>query len=101
MDHLISFTVSFDDADLIRVIKEKAESQIIANIEKNVKNTLFNPYYPYRQNDPHHTFSNLAKDVFNDFLNENKEEILSKATVVLADKLARSKAGKAILEDLN
>ena len=100
MDHLISFTVSFDDADIIKAVREKAESQIISNIEKEVKNTLFNPYYPYRQNDPHHVFSNLAKDVFNDFLNENKEEILSKASIILADKLARSKAGKAILEEL-
>ena len=100
MDHIVSFAVSFDDADIIKVVKEKAESQIISNIEKEVKNTLFGPYYPYHRKDPHHTFSQLAKDVFNDFLNENKEEILSNASIILADKLARSKAGKAILEDI-
>lgn len=101
MDHIVSFAISFDDADIIRAVKEKAEHQIITKLEKEVERTLFNSrYYCGHTNDPHSTFSNLAKDVLNDFLNENKEEILSKASIILADKLARSKAGKAILEEL-
>ena len=101
MDHIVSFAVSFDDADIIKAVKEKAESQIISNIEKEVKSTLFNTRYLYgHTNDPHCTFTRIATEAFNSFLGEHKEEILSKASIILADKLARSKAGKAILEDI-
>lgn len=101
MEHIVQLGICIDDDAIIRGIKENAEKKIITDLERKVEQSLFNSRYLYAStNDPHATFTQLAKDVLNDFLNANKEVILDRASVILADKLARSKAGKAILEDV-
>lgn len=42
----------------------------------------------------------MIKERIDVILEENKDLILSEASKILADKLARSKAGKEILQDL-
>ena len=101
MDHILQFGISIDDDAIIKAVKAKAEKEITELIKTKVENSLFGDRYYYRSStDPHAVFTQLAKDMFNDFLNENKEDIISRASMHLADKLARSKAGRAILEDI-
>lgn len=101
MEHLIQFGVSIDDNAIIEAVKRNAERAIIDMLKREVENAIFSSRYTYgHTRDAHSTFSKLTQDVLNDFLNANKEVILDRASVILADKLARSKAGKAILEDI-
>lgn len=101
MEHILQFGISIDDNAIINAVQKKAEEEIIKRIKAEVEHSLFGDRYYYsRSSDPHAVFTQLAKEIFNGFLDDNKEEIISRASVHLADKLARSKAGKAILEDI-
>lgn len=101
MEHILQFGITIDDEAIIKAVREKAERVITDSLKTEVEKSLFGTRYIYRNtNDPHAIFTQLAKDIFSEFLNENKETIISHASVILADKLARSKAGKAILENI-
>ena len=101
MEHILQFGINIDDEAIISAVKAKAEKEIVKLIKDKVESSLFGSRYYYsHSSDPHAVFTQLAKEIFNGFLDDNKEEIISRASVHLADKLARSKAGKAILEDI-
>lgn len=101
MEHILQFGINIDDNAIIETVKRNAERAIIDMLKREVENAIFDSRYTYgRTRDARSTFSNLTQDVLNDFLNANREVILDRASTVLADKLARSKAAKAILEEL-
>ena len=101
MEHIVQLGICIDDDAIIRGIRENAEKKIIADLEREVRNSLFNSRCYYSgTTDPNAAFTNLAKDVIGEFLNANKEEIIRLASDSLATRLVRSKAGKAILEDI-
>ena len=102
MEHIVQFAVGIDDNAIAEHVSKNAEKEIIKDLKQQVANRLFEPYY-YKGNvnlerDP---LSEWAKEkIINTFLEENKDKIISETAKELAAKLARSKAGKAILEDL-
>jgi hypothetical protein len=80
----------------------------MANLTKEVGQIIFertsSSYYNYGNSnnkgyDPNH-LSNWSKMQFENFLNKHKDEIITGAAKELADRLVRTKAGKAILENL-
>ena len=101
MEHIVQFAVGIDDKAITDRITETAEKQIVDSIRKDVINKLFQPYY-YREtaNPERDPLSNFSEKILRTFLDENKEAILDRASRYLAEKLARSKAGKEILEDM-
>jgi hypothetical protein len=96
MEHIVQFAIGIDDEGIKERITENAEKQIIKDIEQQVRNKLFEPFY-YRDADEKSPLSDYSKRLIESFLEKHKEEIIEKAAVHLAEKLARSKAGKALL----
>jgi hypothetical protein len=104
MEHIFNIAINMDDERIKEQIANKAEKEIMANLTKEVGQVIFErtSYYSYRDNkgyDPNH-LSNWAKMQFEQFLKDHKDEIIKGAAKELADRLARTKAGKAILENL-
>lgn len=107
MQHIFNIAIDMDDERIKQAVADKAEKEIMANITREVGRVIFQRssyrYNSYGQKDNGYNenyFSDWAKGAFNDFLKENKEAIIKGAAKELADRLARTKAGKAILENL-
>jgi hypothetical protein len=105
MEHIVQFAISMDDEAIKQRVAEKAEKEIMDNLQREVGRVIFerSSYYAYGNNnkgyDPNH-LSSWAKMQFDNFLKEHKDEIIAGAAKELGDRLVRTKAGKAILEDL-
>lgn len=97
MEHILQFGISIDDDTIKKRIAERAETEILANIKKDVDKALFGTGYWYSKDRP---VDEIVKQEVYKVCKENKDYILDKAAQILAEKLARSKAGKALLEDL-
>lgn len=98
MEHIVQFAIGIDDEGIRERIAENAEKQIIKNIEQQVRNKLFESPYYGRNADEKSPLNDYSKRLIESFLEKHKDEIFEKAAVHLAEKLARSKAGKALLE---
>jgi molybdenum-dependent DNA-binding transcriptional regulator ModE len=96
MEHIVQFAIGIDDETIKQKIEEKAEKEIIQNIEKSIRNNLFNTSYYGRGNET--SLTAYSTRLIENFLEKHKEEILEKTAVYLAEKLVRTKAGKALLE---
>lgn len=105
MDHIFNIAIHMDDEHIKEQVALKAEKEILANLTKEVGQAIFErtSYYTYSNSNkgynPNH-MSDWAKMQFDKFLNDHKAEIIAGAAKELADRLARTKAGKAILGDL-
>jgi len=101
MDHIVQFAVSIDDNAITQRVTDAAEKKIIDDLKQQVANRLFQSDY-YRGNaDPERNpLSEYSKRLVENFLTEYKDAIITNASQILADKLARSKAGKEIFKDL-
>ena len=97
MEHIVQFAIGIDDNAIVKKIEESAEKQIVANLEQQVRDNLFEANYYGRHADKNSPLGDYSKRLIESFLEKNKEEILEKTAVYLAEKLARSKAGKAML----
>lgn len=96
MEHIIQFGIGIDDDAIRKRIIEGAEAQILKNIEDGVRSTLFERNY-YSKG-----YSKVPTDYLDgkidEFLESHKDDILEMAAAKIADRLARSKRGKEILE---
>ena len=102
MEHIVQFAVSIDDNAITQYVTKHAEKEIIKDLKQQVANRLFESRYYRGNSDPERDRLNewAKNEIINTFLDENKDKIISEAAKELAVKLARTKAGKAILEDL-
>lgn len=105
MEHIFSIAISMDDEAIKQQVAKKAEKEIISNLKNEVGCIIFERerYYGYGNNNKgynEHCLSNWSKMQFDDFLKTHKDEIIAGAAKELADRLSRTKAGKAILENL-
>lgn len=107
MEHIFNIAINMDDETIKRQVAEKAEKEIMANLQKEVGRVIFERttnYYDYGNRnskgyDEHH-LSDWSKRQFESFLCEHKDEIIAGAAKELADRLSRTKAGKAILDNI-
>ena len=98
MQHIINFAIDIEDERIQQMVEKSAEKQILDTITKNIEDVIYHKsYYGGKSNEP---LRNMVQNKIDDFLKENKDTILSEASRILADKLFRSKAGKALLEEL-
>lgn len=96
MEHIIQFGIGVDDDAIRKRIEENAESIILKNIEDGVRSTLFEKDYYGRGYSKVPT--SYLDEKIDAFLESHKDEILEMAAAKLADRLAKSKRGKEILE---
>lgn len=104
MDHIFNIAIHMDDDHIKEQVAKNAEKEIMNNLTREVGRVIFerSGYYNYGRDkgyDEHH-LSAWAKGMFEDFLKEHKEEIIAGAAKELADRLARTKAAKAIFENI-
>lgn len=108
MEHIFNVAISMDDDHIKETVANKAEKVIMANLTREVGRVIFEKYDPYYNNSRNtkekgyneNCLSNWAKMQFEQFLKDHKDEIIAGAAKELADRLARTKAAKAIFEDL-
>ena len=98
MEHIVQFAIGIDDDRIVKSIEQNVERQVINNITEQIKGTITKKYCYY--GDELEPLKNMIKQQIEVILVEHKDYILENASKILADKLARSKAGKQLLEDL-
>ena len=95
MEHIVQFGIGIDDAVIVKQIHENAEKKIIESLEKEVREIIFETSHYGKLIKAPTTWTEMRID---DFLEKHKDEILDIAGKYLAERLARTKTGKALLE---
>lgn len=97
MEHIVQFGISVDDDKIAKSIEQNVERAVINHIVEKVNGQITRKYYYGDENEP---LKNMIKEQVNKIIMDKQDYILENAAKILADKLARSKAGKQLLEDL-
>ena len=97
MQHIFNIAIDMDDERIINAVSEKAEKEIIKTMCSKVEEIIYKKDYWGKKAslDP---LRDMVNKKIDEILKENKDYILNEASKILADRLLRSKAGKALLE---
>ena len=97
MEHIVQFAIGIDDDRITQRIEETAEKQIVETLTQEIRNKIFQSNYFNGKATAKDSLSAFTTGLIEEFLETHKDEILNKASVHLAEKLSRTKAGKALL----
>lgn len=101
MEHIIQMAISIEDEKIVKRVEETAENQIIRALTNRVEDVISEKRGWYRNEERDYTpLKEMVSEQITKILDDNKDFILAEASKILADKLARSKAGKEILQEL-
>ena len=106
MKYPISFDIELDDEFIAKRIADDARECLIKKVCEDAETIIFthkDSYWGYRQRTDKESRNGLnedIKDTIVKFMNDNKEEILNRASDNLAKRLANTKQAKAILGNL-
>lgn len=98
---IINIPVQVDEHSFEDAIKRDYENKLFSEMVKAAKNAIAfksNKYYGNKFEDG---MIELVKEQIDAILQENKDKIVTAASQELAERIARSKKGKAILEELS
>lgn len=100
MDHLVQFTISIDDNHIAQMVESRAAKAMEDEVLKVCKSQIGGEANCWGDNEP----GPALKKAIDNFMNDNREEIINKAADKLAEKLSRTKvvkeaAAKRILEE--
>lgn len=96
MQHIINFAIEVEDDRIVQAIEKNVEEKVIKTITEKIENLICNKSYYGRVND-YKPLENMIASRIDTVISAHKDFILEKAAEKLAEKLARSKDGKAIL----
>lgn len=99
MEHIVQFAIGIDDNTIKQIVLEEASKTIIDDIEKDVRQKMFAPRYYGEVPSNKEPLSVFVENIIANFLESNKNDIISKAAEILANRLARTKAAKAAMAD--
>ena len=88
MEHIVQFGITIDDDVIKKNIEEKATKQIVGSISQSLKGKLFNCYGGFTYD---------SQEMFRQFLDKYKDEIIANATAQVVDSIKRSKKYKEAL----
>lgn len=97
MEHIIQFAIGIDDDAIRKRVEENSEKVIIDSLLSEIRKTIFDKDYYGR---PTKTLSTWAGSYLEAFLDANKGEIIKCAGEILAERLARTKAVREMVDDL-
>lgn len=97
MEHILQFAISIDDNAIINRVQENAEKTITQEIQKRVEQCIFRTNY---YGDAQSHLSYTAETLFLNWLDSHKEEIIQSASKELANKMIKTKAVKAAIENV-
>ena len=95
-----SFKKAKEEGNLEEVIARDYQSKVIDKIVDYIKEALVSQSITYYGNKERNGMVELIKNKIDDYLNEHSDEIVKEAGLALAEKLARTKKGKAILDSV-
>jgi hypothetical protein len=100
MDHLVQFTISIDDKHIAQMVEKEAAKTMQDEVLKVCKSQIGCKADYWGNNQP----GPALKKAIDDFMKDNREEIIDRAADKLADRLSRTKvvkeaAAKRILEE--
>lgn len=90
MDHLVQFTISIDDAHIAQMVEKEAARAMKDEVLKVCKSQIGGEANYWGSGEP----GPMLKKAIDDFMNDNREEIIDKAADKLAEKLSRTKVVK-------
>ena len=90
MDHLVQFTISIDDNHIAQMVEKEAANAMKDEVLKVCKSHIGCERDYWGNSEP----GPALKKALNDFMADNREEIIDKAADKLAEKLSRTKAVK-------
>lgn len=99
MDHLVQFTISIDDAHIAKLVEDKAAKTMEDEVLKVCKSHVGCERDYWGNSEP----GPALKKAIDEFMTNNREEIIDKAADKLAERLSRTKvvkeaAAKRVLE---
>lgn len=99
---IINIPLQVDEKQLEDVIARDYDSKIMQEIVKRIEATLVDQSHKYYgKNRATDGMTNLIRDRIDKYLEEHKDEVIEAAGNALAEKLVRTKRGKALLEEAN
>lgn len=104
-EHILNFTIEFDDEKIVKSIEEKAEASVIRDIRQEVLNTIFEPHWYGSKavtvdDDGKVNIASSAdlkpfvKELVRNVLEENKDEFFELATKKLIESIRQTKNGR-------
>lgn len=88
MEHIIQFGITIDDDAIKKNIEEKATNKIVGAVTQSMKDKLFNRYGGFTYD---------SQEMFKQFLDKYKDEIIANAVDQVVDSIKRSKKYKEAL----
>lgn len=88
-EHLIQVAFSIDEDRIVQSMSDQLRKKLEIEIEKHVKNELYGDTWGY---------TGLIRDELQEWLKENKEEVLDRTASLLVEKLWRTKAVKDMVK---
>ena len=100
MEHIIQFAIGIDDDRIVKLVEDNASKQIIGDLKQEVANRIFSAYYCGQNANPStDKLSDLSVQIVSDFLKDNKDVIVERASELLADKMLKSKTMRDKIKD--
>ena len=90
MDHLVQFTISIDDNHIAQMVEKEASNALKDEVLKVCKSQIGCEANYWGNNEP----GPMLKKALDEFMKDNREEIIDKAADKLAERLSRTKAVK-------
>lgn len=99
MDHLVQFTISIDDNHIAQMVEQKAAKAMEDEVLKVCKSQIGGEANYWGSGEP----GPMLKKAIDNFMADNREEIIDRAADKLAERLYRTKivkeaAAKRVLE---
>lgn len=99
MEHIVQFGIGIDDEAIKKSVSEHAEKVITEQLLNEVEKIIFEQDAWGGQVNKYRA-SGFTERRFDKFLEDNRDTILELTSKYLADRLARTKRGKEILENI-
>lgn len=97
---IINIPIQINEEEMTHVIEKDYENKVINEIVKYIKNVLINKSRIRYGDQELSGMAAVIEDQVEKYISEYKEQIIEIAGKYLADKLAKTKAGKALLEEV-
>lgn len=106
MEHIVQFAIGIDDEGIRKHITESGEKQIIDRLYGDCKTALVGRanrcwgWNDSREDRFEIALKDLVFEAVDKVVTENKDAIIENATQILADRIGRTKAARALKEEV-
>ena len=98
---IINIPLQIDEKRMEEVIQKDYQGKVVEEIVKYIKTALTKHSTSYYGDRELNGMTQLIREEIYKFLDSHKDDIINAAGNVLAEKLSRTKRGKALLDDVS